>query len=173
MRHADVFSSIYALSPCCLVFGAPRPSDGPTPAEKIHTLADLKQADFLTLITLTFASAWSPDTRNPPLYLDLPTRDGAPLPAIAAKWTANLPLVFLDQYVSNLRSMHAIAFDAGDKDEFKDIPLDLKVLDTDLNNYGIAHTYEIYDGTHISNIPLRLQDKVLPFFSKNLSFAAK
>jgi S-formylglutathione hydrolase len=173
MKHADVFSSVYALSACCLIFGPQRPGNGPTPAEKIHTLDDLKQADFLTLITLAFASAWSPDARNPPLYLDLPTLNGAPRPDIAAKWTANLPLVFLDQYVPNLRSLHAIAFDAGDKDEFKDIPINLKLLDTALNNYGIAHAFEIYDGNHINNIPLRLEDKVLPFFSRNLSFDVK
>ena len=82
-----------------------------------------------------------------------------------------MPLVFLDQYVPNLRKLHAIAFDAGVNDEFKQIPLDLVTLDRDLDNYGIPHTYETYEGTHVDHIPQRLEEKVLPFFAKNLSFA--
>jgi hypothetical protein len=44
------------------------------------------------------ASATSPDPKNPPLYLDLPTKDGQPQPDVLAKWTANAPLAFIDQY---------------------------------------------------------------------------
>jgi S-formylglutathione hydrolase FrmB len=163
MKHADVFSAIYALSPCCLRVGPPRPSDGPTPAEKI--VADprqLKTADFLTMITLAWAAAWSPDPKAPPFYLDLATQDGKPRLDIVAKWVANMPLVFLDQ---------AIAFDAGTQDQFKQIPLDLVLLDQDLTNYGIPHAYSTYEGTHTSRIANRLEEKVLPFFAQNLSFA--
>jgi S-formylglutathione hydrolase FrmB len=172
MKHADVFSALYALSPCCLRVGPPRPSDGPTPAEKI--LADprqLKTADFLTMITLAWAAAWSPNPKAPPFYLDLPTKDGQPRLDIVAKWVANMPLVLLDQDVPNLRRLHAIAFDAGTQDQFKQIPLDLVLLDQDLTNYGIRHNYSTYDGTHTSRIANRLEEKVLPFFAQNLSFA--
>lgn len=172
MKHADVFSAIYALSPCCLRVGPPRPSDGPTAAEKI--VADpqqLKSADFLTMINLAWAAAWSPDPKAPPFYLDLPTQDGKPRLDIVAKWVANMPLVVLDQYVPNLRRLHAIAFDAGTNDQFKQIPLDLVILDQDLTSYAIAHTYSTYEGTHTSRIANRLEEKVLPFFAQNLSFA--
>ena len=171
MKHADVFSSIYALIPCCLILGAPQQSSSPSPAEQIKTPEQLAHADFFTLITLAFASAWSPDPKNPPFYLDLPTQDGKERMDIAAKWVANMPLVFLDQYVPNLKHLHAIAFDAGVSDEFKEIPINLKILDQRLNTYNIPHTYETYDGTHINHIPDRLEHQVPPFFAKNLSFA--
>jgi S-formylglutathione hydrolase len=171
MKHANVFSSIYALSPCCLRIGAPPPADGPSPAEQIHAPDQLASADFFTMITLAWAAAWSPDPKNPPFYLDLPTQDGKPRRDIVAKWVANMPLFTLDQYVPNLRQLHAIAFDAGTHDDFKQIPIDLETLDRDLSNYNIPHTYETYEGTHTNHIGDRLEQKVLPFFAHNLSFA--
>jgi S-formylglutathione hydrolase FrmB len=170
MKHADVFSSIYALSPCCLILGAPQPGNGPSSAEKIATPEDLSKADFLTLITLAWAAAWSPDPKKPPFYLDLPTQDGKPRLDVVGKWVANMPLVFLDQYVYSLKHLHAIAFDAGTHDEFKQIPVDLVTLDRALNSYNIPHTYETFDGGHVDHTPQRIEEKLLPFFAKNLSF---
>ena len=34
---------------------------------------------------------------------------------------------------------------------------------------GIPHTFETYDGNHISGVQERLEKNVMPFFSKNLS----
>jgi hypothetical protein len=39
-----------------------------------------------------------------------------------------------------------------------------------MNSYGIRHQFEVYPGTHTSNVAFRFQDFVLPFFSKNLHF---
>ena len=41
---------------------------------------------------------------------------GKERPDILAKWAANAPLAFLDQYVSVVRKYRAIALDVGDKD---------------------------------------------------------
>jgi hypothetical protein len=38
--------------------------------------------------------------------------------------------------------------------------------------YGIAHDFEIDSGTHTTNVAIRFQGKVLPFFSRTLSFEA-
>jgi len=43
-------------------------------------------------------------------------------------------------------------------------------IDHILTAYGIAHTFETYEGTHISGIQDRVEKKVVPFFSSNLSF---
>ena len=76
----------------------------------------------------------------------------------------------VDQYISNLRRLHAIAFDAGAQDAA--IAATCKTLDELLNAYGIPHTFEIYEGTHTSRIAERvLETKTLPFFSSNLKFA--
>jgi S-formylglutathione hydrolase len=46
----------------------------------------------------------------------------------------------------------------------------IKELDHILTAYGIAHTFETYDGMQISGMQDRVEKKVVPFFSKNLSF---
>jgi hypothetical protein len=60
--------------------------------------------------------AWSPNPKNPPLYLDLARKAGELQPDVLAKWAANAPLAFIDQYIGNLRQYRAISLDVGDKD---------------------------------------------------------
>ena len=38
------------------------------------------------------------------------------MPEIMAKYTANSPLAFVDQYIGNLKQYRAIAMDVGDQD---------------------------------------------------------
>ena len=40
-----------------------------------------------------------------------------------------------------------------------------------MTDFGIAHTFETYEGGHVDRVPERIEGKVLPFFSKNLSRA--
>ena len=88
-----------------------------------------------------------------------------PRPEILAKWTANSPLVFVDQYVGNLREYRAIAIDVGDQDGLK---ADAGKLHDALDLYGIANSFELYAGTHTSKVADRFQNHVMPFFSKSL-----
>jgi S-formylglutathione hydrolase len=166
MKNPDVFSSLYILSPCCMSANINPPRS--TKAEAIHSAADLATADFGTKAQLASAAAWSSNPKNPPLFFDLPYKDGELQPAVVAKWAANAPLAMIDQYIANLRKMHAIAMDAGDKDE--GIAATVRTLDQILTSYGIPHTFEIYPGNHVSGIAGRMETKALPFFSKNLSF---
>jgi hypothetical protein len=115
------------------------------------------------------AAAWAPDPKNPPLYFDLPTKDGVRQPEIVAKFAANAPLAFVDQYIGNLKQYRAIAMDVGDQDGLR---VDAAKLHKILDNYGVVNAFEIYSGTHISAVADRFQNLVLPFFSKNLCFTA-
>lgn len=100
------------------------------------------------------------------MYFDLPIVDGIQRPEIVAFWTANAPLTMLPQYIPALKSMNALAIDAGDRD----IPIagNVQSLDQTLQNYGITHTTEIYSGDHIDQIGVRLETHVLPFFGTHL-----
>jgi enterochelin esterase-like enzyme len=169
MKYPDVFSSVYALSPCCLVPNISPPNgQGPSRAEAVQTFEDIEKADFMTKAQLASAAAWSPNPKNPPLYIDLPTRDGELQPLILAKWANNAPLAMVDQYTDHLRRLHAVAFDAGDQDSA--IAATVRTLDQILNRYDLPHIFEIYDGNHINRIADRVETKMLPFFSQNLSF---
>ena len=167
MKHADVFGSLYIMSPCCL---SPRQA-GPANAEMEKTLEAVKTPEdsaklpFGPRAQLAAAAAWSPNPKNPPLYLDLPRKAGEPQPDVLAKWAANAPLAFIDQYIGNLRQYRAISLDVGDKDGLR---ADTGKLHDVLDKYGITNSFELYQGTHTSAVAIRFQNYVLPFFSKNL-----
>lgn len=170
MKHSDVFGSLYIMSPCCL---SPRRAGPPNAEmekslEAVKTPADAASLGFFAKAQMASAAAWSPDPKNPPLYLDLPFKDGVEQPDVLAKWTANAPLAFVDQYVDNLREYRAIAIDVGDEDGLR---FDTMKLHDILDTYGIANSFEIYHGTHTSAVADRFQNHVLPFFSKNLCFS--
>ena len=170
-KYPDIFSGIYLLSPCCMTpgFNIPRDAQSISKIEDVQTVADIEKADFLTKAALASAAAWSPNPKKPPLYLDLPVINGQPQPMIEAKWSANMPLAAIDQYIPELRQLRAIAFDAGNKDE--SIAAGIKALDSILNNYGIKHTYEEYEGDHVNRIAERIKLKMLGFFSEQLVFS--
>jgi len=168
MKHADVFGTLYIMSPCCL---SPRPAhpEMEKALEAVKRPEDSAKLPFSSRAQLAAAAAWSPDPKNPPLYLDLATKDGQPQPEVLAKWTANAPLAFMDQYVGDLREYRAIAIDVGDQDELR---VDAGKLHDNFDKYGIANTFEIYSGTHMSKVADRFQNHVLPFFSRSLCFEA-
>jgi len=166
LKHADIFGALYLMSPCCYTRDlANYPPDIESAVATIKTPADSASLPFGIRAMLATSSAWSPNPKNPPLYLDLPVKDGKVRPDIMAKWQANSVLNFVDQYIGNLRRYAAIATDVGDQDGLK---VDAEKLHKVLNDYGIANSFEIYPGTHTSEIANRFQSHVLPFFSKHL-----
>ncbi len=171
MKYPEVFGSLYIMSPCCM---SPRPAPDPTsPQEQafdkavagMKSPADAANFNFFWKAQLATAAAWSPDPKNPPLYLDLPVKGGVVQPDILQKWTANAPLVFVDQYIDNLRKYRAIAMDVGDQDGLR---FDTEKLHGILDTYGVKNTFELYHGTHTSAVADRFQNHVIPFFSRNL-----
>lgn len=169
MKYPEAFSSLYAMSACCLRPNANFQTPAMDKAATIKSASDLASVDFGTRAMIASAAAWSPDPKNAPLYFDLPLLDGKVQPLAAALWDANAPLAMLDQYVPNLKKFRAIAVDVGTKDTL--MP-SIQELDSRMTLFGIDHTFETYDGDHISRIQERLEQKVIPFFSSELSFAA-
>jgi S-formylglutathione hydrolase FrmB len=167
MKHPDVFGSLYIMSPCCLSARATGPANAANEKalEAMKTPADSAGLPFGLRAQLASAAAWSPDPKNPPLYLDLPTKDGVVQPDVIAKWAANAPLAFVDQYVDNLRQYRGIAMDVGDQDNLR---IDAGKLHDVFDRYAIGNTFEIYHGTHTSAVADRFQNHVMPFFGKNL-----
>lgn len=171
MKHSDVFGALYIMSPCCLSPRslAPMNQEVTKALESVKTPEDSAKLSFFPRAQLATAAAWSPNPKNPPLYLDLPTKNGEPQPDVLAKWAANAPLAFIDQYIGNLRQYRAISIDVGDQDGLR---VDTAKLHDLLDQYGIKHGFEIYQGTHTSRVADRFQNHVLPFFNQNLCFQA-
>lgn len=171
MKYPDVFSSIYAMSSCCLMNN---PGPGRTPPQTNAATDQAKGADqakgkqggngFANLGNAQ-AAAWSPNPLNPPKFFDVPVENGTVHADVAAKWVANSPLAFVDQYIPNLRTFSAIAMDVGLQDN---LLVTNQQMDASLTKLGVTHTFETYEGNHGNRVKERFETKVLPFFSKNL-----
>jgi enterochelin esterase-like enzyme len=167
MKHPEVFGSLYIMSPCCMEVRQPGPSNSANEKalEAVKTPEDSAKLPFGLRAQLASAAAWSPNPKNPPLYLDLPVKDGQTQPDVLAKWAANAPLAFVDQYIGNLRQYRGIAIDVGDQDGLRAGAAKFHEI---IESYGVVNSFEIYHGTHTSAVADRIQNHVLPFFSKNL-----
>jgi S-formylglutathione hydrolase len=170
-KEPEVFSSIYAMSPCCMAADLNPNPDMWKQIESIKTLQEVEKANFGIKAMLASAAAWSPNPKNPPFFLDFTVKNGQTQPDIIARWAANAPLAMVYQYLPALKMYKAIAFDAGDKD--MGINDTVKALDKILADYGVPHFSEIYEGDHVNRIEARLETKVLPFFGANLNFAVR
>jgi enterochelin esterase-like enzyme len=169
MKHPEVWSAIYLMSPCCMEGTMLETSaDMMKSVEEITTVEQLESAGFGAIATLASAAAWAPDPGNPPFYLDLPFAGGEVLPEIAARFVANRIFYMIDQYVFNLQQLKAIGMDAGLQDE--GISGSTRKLHELLDAYKIPHQYESYQGDHLNRITERIRTKTLPFFSEHLEF---
>jgi len=171
MKYPDLYAAIYPMSSCCLM-NNPGAARGAPPAAKQGDAAKGKggRGGGFGNVNFAEAAAWSPNPKNPPQFFDLPTKDGMPVPAIAAKWIANSPLAMVDQYSSNLKKYKAFMMDCGLQDGLQGSN---KQMDEELTRLGVTHTYETYEGDHTNHVKDRWVEKVLPFFSANLSFTAQ
>ena len=164
MRYAPVFSSIYAMSACCV---SPR-SETVATAQKMASVPIEQgvKADFGTRAGLSSAVAWSPNPRNPPYFVDFPIKDGALDPLVLAKWAANSPLAQVSSHVGDLKSFTAIGADVGDKDGLLG---DDMAIHAELTKFGVRHDWAVYSGNHVSGIVKRFDEVVLPFFASHLA----
>ena len=173
MKRPDVFSSLYIMSACCLTPATDPQSETMKAAEAIKTREQAEEAarapGFGPSVSLASAAAWSPNPKNPPLYLDLPVKDGKVRPDIVAKWAANAPLVMLESHVPALQSYYAIAIDIGTKDN---LVASNRQFHEAMTRLRIAHAYEEYDGDHTDKVGERIERSLLPFFSMNLTAPA-
>ena len=175
MKYPEVYSSIYAMSSCCLMNNpsAVRPPAGGQNSDKQAKAATGngagKGANLFAKVFSAEAAAWSPNPQNPPAFFDTPTADGKVLPEIAAKWIANSPLAMLDQYVTNLKEYRAFQMDVGLQDT---LAKSNQEMDASLTQVGVPHKFETYEGNHVNHIKDRFEGNVLPFFSENLQVTA-
>jgi len=164
MNYAPVFSSIYAMSACCV---SPR-TETLESAQKLSNVPIDQgvKADFGTRAGLSSVVAWSPNPKNPPYFADFPAKNGAVDPLVIAKWANNSPLANVASHVGPLKSFTAIGADVGDKDTLLS---DDTAIHDELTKFGIQHDWAVYSGNHVSGIAQRFDTVVLPFFARHLA----
>lgn len=176
MRNAGtVYGAIYAMSPCCASSLRALPGPVVDLLAGVRSLSDAARLPQPLRGLLAFAAAASPDVAAVPLFLDLPfVRHGDRIDRIdstAARWNSVALGEMVPRYAGGLRQLRALAFDVGRNDD-EVSPASVMALDTVLTKAGVAHAFELFDGTHMSQVDQRFTQHLLPFFSHAFSSAS-
>jgi enterochelin esterase-like enzyme len=166
MKHPDTFVALYAMSACCLDPRAVAPGD--RDYENVRTLEDVEKMAVLSRTTLAASASWAPNPQHPPLYLDLPTKDGVTQEDVLRRYIANAPTVMASQYVPQLRRYTAIRMDIGEQDFLIGGNVEMTRV---LTKLGVPHEYETYPGDHMNKVAERFAAHLLPFFARQLAFS--
>ena len=124
------------------------------------------QSGFGMRAGLASAVAWAPNPQNAPFFVDWPINAAGQVDeAVLARWANNSPLAMVSSHVSALQSFDAIGLDVGDRDG---LVRDDTLIHQELEKFGIAHDWAVYEGTHTDKIGARFQDVVLPWMAGHL-----
>ena len=184
MKHPDIFSVVYALSPCCFGMEGDLTAENPAWLKTVRLTAkeQLKTQpgsfeEFFQLAFVATSSAFSPNPQRSPFYVDFPyqERDGRleKNESAMARWRAKMPLYMIDETRENLLKLRGIFIDYGEKEEFSHIRITSHQFSNALAERNIPHVFEVYaDGTHGSLIRQRMETRLLQFFSEKLDFGS-
>jgi Putative esterase len=181
MRHPEVFSSVYGLHPVGTGSGLKVMLSLPdwNLLANAKSLDDVRKDGYSTIFTTIF-QAHLPDPEKPPLFIDLAAhKDGDQL-VIDTKLSERVRANFflesqIPQYADNLKSLRGFKFDWGRSDPNQDHVYSNQAFTHKLNEFGIPHEAEEYNGTWGDKTwgdDGRVYSDVLPFFQKHLVFNA-
>lgn len=178
MKYPETFSVLYGLNPALLDWSGDTTAENPAflEATRLERIEDLDPQDFWVVAIIGVSQAFSPNVDAPPFFVDLPFGevDGklSPMQPGHDGWTAHMPVYMARKYVANLERLRSIRFDSAFKDEFTHIPSGSRALSEVLDELGIEHTFEMYNGDHRNRLwgqHGRLYREVLPYFSAHLT----
>jgi hypothetical protein len=182
MTHPEVFGSVYALHPVGTGSGILTMYSRPN----WQTLANAKsledvEKDGASRIFTSIFQAHLPDLSKPPLYIDFQAHEQGENLTIDSAVTARLRDNFfieslVPKYADNLKSLRGLKFDWARSDPNQDHVYANQALTHKLNEFGIVHEAEEYNGvwgTGNWGESGRIFTEVLPFFQRNLIFAAR
>jgi enterochelin esterase-like enzyme len=168
MHHPEIFSAVYAQSPACLVF-----AEHFLKLQRANLLAVTKISDrnkfdeleWRDQVVIAAGAAVAPDPKRTPWLADFPLSqvNGAVVlkDAIWQHWLESDPYSQLEPLRDNLARLK-LAFDMGTADRM--LP-QCQMIHAALEKLDLPHSYEEFQGDHVSQMRQRLHDKVLPYFN--------
>ena len=181
MRHPDVFGSVYALHPVGTGSGVQIMDSRPNwdLLMNAKSLDDVKSDGFSQIFTAIF-QAHLPNPDNPPLFIDFVAHKAGDRLNIDSGLTERLRGSFLlesmiAQYADNLKSLRGFKFDWPRSDSNYDHVYSNQAFTHKLNEFGIVHEAEEYNGSEGEpnwGRDGRVYTDVLPFFQRHLAFAS-
>lgn len=185
MKHPDIFSTVYALSPCCTTLEGDMSEANPV-WSKVVGLTSKDQVklrpksfdEFFTIAFVALSAAFSPNPSKAPLYVDFPFKARPEANAagmeknepVYTRWRSQMPVYMVADNAQNLRKLRGLFIDVGEKEEFSHIVIGAQQLSSALGEQRIPHTFEIYaGGDHGNKIRERVETRVFRFFSEKLA----
>ena len=179
MKYPDVFGSVYALHPVGTGSGLRIMDSLPDwdLLTRAKSLDDVKK-DGITQIFTSIFQAHLPNVDKPPLYIDLSAHKIDGRLVIDSKLMERLRNNFflesmIPQYADNLKSLRALRIDWSRSDLNQDHVYSNQALTHKLNEFGIVHEAEEYNGAWGEpnwGDDGRIYTEVLPFFQRQLVF---
>ncbi|MBI2503069.1 MAG: T9SS type A sorting domain-containing protein [Candidatus Latescibacteria bacterium] len=171
MLYPDVYGAIYALSgggPLGEAIGDP---GAWRKVLAIKEMSQLLNLNVLILANFAIAAAVSPNPDNPPFFVDFPVElvgeELKVVDAIWQRWIKGRDVVAMAHtYRESLRQLRGIRFGFGTGE--------IGVLNEGwpvsqaLDELGILHVYEEYEGGHLDHLSERIETKALPFLAQAL-----
>lgn len=190
MRHPDVFSAVYSMSPGLFdengleesfMFSSEQTIRNFVKYEKDLATLPLEEAQKRMSrspqeFALAYGYAFAPNPDRHPSYFDYPYTevDGqlARDDAIWKKWESGFGGIAEEtaQYRDGLLKLKGIVVDYGIHDENPWIPKGSVYYGEQLSAAGIPVKVESYNGNHSNQLGQRISDFMLPFFSGILKF---
>ncbi|HEY6329334.1 MAG TPA: alpha/beta hydrolase-fold protein [Blastocatellia bacterium] len=179
MKYPRVFGSVYAMHPVGTGSGIlvmySRPNWDLLANAK--SLDDLK-GDTLTTIFMSIFQSHLPNPEKAPLFVDLPAHKNGNQLVIDSALTDRLRNNFflesmIPGYAENLKSLRGFKFDWARNDPNQDHVYSNQAFTHKLNEFGIAHEAEEYNGMWTEpnwGLEGRIYTEVLPFFQRYLVF---
>jgi S-formylglutathione hydrolase FrmB len=175
MKHADLFSAVYALSPCCIEWAGDLSGQNPFWERTLRasTIERQDEIDFYPKFFIALAVAWSPNPARPPFHVDLPFAQVdshfQPSEPAYSEWSANMILPLAGQFRTDLSRLRGIRITYGTREQFAHIPLGAVDLSKFLTVNGIHHDIQSFEGDHFDHIRSQLVTDTFPFFSHSLA----
>ncbi len=181
MTQADVFGAAYSHSDGPLGFSLPGTwlylggdkavyADFPNAGTDLAAVqGPLDLQGILRGLTFAWASAFSPNLDNPPLFVDLPFELPSLdiIPEVRDIWYQNDPFELLDAHAKDLTSLRGLALDVGNSDTNL---LHMEAFHQELLDVGVPHQFEVYSGGHSDKLSDRIRVS-LAFLSEALLVA--
>ena len=182
MKYPDVFGSVYALHPVGTGSGLKIMDSLPdwNLLANAKSLEDVKK-DGVSQIFTTIFQAHLPNVDKPPLFIDLSARRVDGQLVIDSKLMERLRNNFflesmIPQFADNLKSLRGLKIDWSRSDLNQDHVYSNQALTHKLNEFGIVHEAEEYNGAWGEpnwGEDGRVYCDVLPFFRRHLIFESE
>jgi S-formylglutathione hydrolase FrmB len=177
MRHPDVFGAVYAMHPVGTGSGVRLMQTIPN-WDLLANAKTLDEGKKDPTVFLFIFQAFLPNPNNPPLFIDLEAHKEKDRFIIDAKLNERLRNNFyletmIPQFADNLKSLRGFKFDWSRNDPNYDHVYANQAFTHKLNDFGIVHEAEEYNGTWGESYwgdEGRVVTDVLPFFQRRLIF---